>query len=123
MWPRADDAHVAFEHIPELRNLVDAQFAQPFADRINAIITVTRLPRHVVVVRPHRAKFVDLELPVLHAGPPLHMEKRSWGLESMGQKYDHRQDWKHHQHYRNGDREIDSAFAKTIERIFERFLA
>ena len=30
--PRADDAHVAPEHVPELRHLVDAQLAKPFSE-------------------------------------------------------------------------------------------
>jgi hypothetical protein len=29
MRPRTDDAHIAFEHIDELRKLIDAEFSQP----------------------------------------------------------------------------------------------
>src|SRR3954453_20410131 len=29
--PWTDDAHIPFEHVPELRNFVDAQFSKPFA--------------------------------------------------------------------------------------------
>ena len=37
---RADEAHVAFDHIEELRQFVDAEFAKPFAERKNARVTI-----------------------------------------------------------------------------------
>src|SRR5947209_19988221 len=46
LGPRADEAHVAAEHVEELRNLVEARAAQPPADRRRAIVALRR---------PHRA--------------------------------------------------------------------
>ena len=40
---RSDDAHVAEEHVPELRHFIDAQFAKPFPERINAVVVSPRL--------------------------------------------------------------------------------
>src|SRR6266849_2136248 len=42
---RADDAHVAEEHVPKLRHFIDAQFAEPFSQRIDALIDLARLTR------------------------------------------------------------------------------
>src|SRR6186713_3058153 len=49
LGPRPDDRHVALEHVPELRQLVEVEAAQPAAHR--------RRPR-VVVAHPHRARRV-----------------------------------------------------------------
>src|SRR4051812_29900190 len=83
MRARPDDAHVAEEHVPELRHLVDAQFAKPFTERINALVIRLRLPRFLSVVGTHRPEFVNLKTPVLHTGPGLEMEERAGGLNAL----------------------------------------
>ena len=77
MRARPDDAHVAEEHVPELRDLVDAQFAKPFPQRINPLVAIARLPRLLGIIGTHRAELVDREPPVLHAGPGLDMKERA----------------------------------------------
>ena len=62
---------------------VDAQFAEPFADRINPLVAVARLARDLLVVGMHGAKFVNLELTVLHPGTRLHVKERPGRLESL----------------------------------------
>src|SRR5438132_642175 len=41
---RADNAHIAAEHVPKLRNLVEAETAKPFARGINTLVSVAGLP-------------------------------------------------------------------------------
>ena len=45
MRSRADDAHVAEEHVPKLRDFIDTQFAEPFSQRINSFIGNAGLTR------------------------------------------------------------------------------
>ena len=56
---RADDAHVAEQHIPKLRDLIDAEFAEPFPDRINSFVAVAGPAARHRHGRVHGAEFVD----------------------------------------------------------------
>src|SRR5437667_2337954 len=123
MRARADDAHVAAQHIPELRHFIDARSTEPLAERINAFVPVPRLTRELSVMGPHRAKLVDNELPVLHAGTDLGVKKRAGRLEPLRDPDDYRQDRKYEKHDRKRDGKIDRAFEETVERILQRFLA
>src|SRR3954463_9257133 len=76
MRARADDAHLAAQHVPELRDFVEAQFTEPFAERINALVALGRLARDVAVVRMHGAELQDRETAVLQTGARLHMKER-----------------------------------------------
>ena len=45
VWARADHAHVALEHIPELRQFVDARkFAEPTCGGVDALVVLRGLP-------------------------------------------------------------------------------
>src|SRR5207245_4417474 len=46
-WPRADDAHVADQHVIKLRPLVHVEPPQPRADRENPRITLNFELRHI----------------------------------------------------------------------------
>ena len=83
MRTRADDAHVTHEHVPELRHFINAEFAEPFPQRINALIAIARLARLLVVIRAHGAEFVNREPPILHSGPGLNMEERAGRLNPL----------------------------------------
>src|SRR6266571_7774630 len=52
-WPRSDETHVALEHVPELRDLVERELAQPAADAGDARIAVGLEDRsgHLVEMR------------------------------------------------------------------------
>ena len=121
--PRPDDAHVAAQHVPKLRDLVDAQFAKPFSKRINALVAIARLPGQLPLIGAHGAELVDLELSILHAGAGLDVKKRSGRLETLRQPNHRSADRKNHQHERNSDGQIECPFQETIERVLERFLA
>ncbi len=63
---RADDGHVALEHVPELRQLVDVVLAQPAADaawRAGRCRGAQIGPGHVLGVDRHRPELVDGERP------------------------------------------------------------
>src|SRR5947207_12141175 len=98
MGPWPDDAHIAEEHVPELRHLVDAEFAKPFPERINALIAVTGLPRFVAVIRAHRAELIDSESAVLHAGAGLDMKKRAGRLNPLRDPDNHGEDRENQEH-------------------------
>ena len=98
MRARTDDAHVAAEHVPELRNLVDAEFAKPFSERVNAFIAVARpggrgrgYPSCMV------RNFRIANSPVLHAGAGLDVEERAGRLETLRQPDDGGEDGKDEQ--------------------------
>ena len=65
LGPRADDRHVAPQHVPELRQLVEVEPAQPAADRRAARVVVARPDRAGLVLGAlvHRAELVDRGTP------------------------------------------------------------
>ena len=58
--PRADDRHVAAQHVPELRQLVEVEAAQPAADRRRARVVVARPDR--AGRRPRRPSCIERNL-------------------------------------------------------------
>src|SRR6202011_1799617 len=71
----------------------------------------------------HCAKFVNLELSILHSGAVLHVKERAGGLQSLRDKNDRCQDRKNNEHDRERDRDIDRAFQRSVQWIFQRLLA
>jgi len=71
----------------------------------------------------HRAKFVNLELSVLHSGAVLHVKERTGRLQSVRDENNHRQHRKDDEHDRERDRDIDRALEKSVQWIFQRLLA
>src|SRR5436190_2452553 len=99
MRTRADDAHVAHEYVPELRHLIDTQFAEPFPERVNALVAVAGLARFLIVIRAHGAEFVNLEPAILHTGPGLNMKERTGRLDPLrdpDNQGEHRENDDHH---------------------------
>src|SRR4029077_12018281 len=123
MRTRAHDAHVAAEHIPKLRHFVDAKLTKQSAERVNPVVFRACLARQLTSIRSHGAKFVDFELSILHASAALHMKQRTRRLQSLRKEHEDGEDRKNENHDRHGNGEVDRAFEKTIERIFERLLA
>lgn len=110
MRPRPNDAHIAPQHVPKLRDFIDTKFAEPFAQRINAFVIITCLPCYLDVIRPHRAEFVDGKLSILHAGANLLVKKRTGRLQPLSDPDDGRQRRKDEKNHRHRNRQIDSAF-------------
>ena len=98
--PRTHDAHVAEQHIPELRDFVDTELPKPFPEGINAVVFRARLPGLVRIVRAHRSEFVDLKPSILHAGAGLDVEQWPGRLDALRDPHDRGQDGKNKQHHR-----------------------
>jgi len=120
---RANDAHVAAQNIPKLWYFINAEFAKPFAEWIHPFVLILRLTCELMVIGPHRAKFVDEELSILHAGTGLCMKERAGRLEALRAPDKYRQDGKYEKHYRQRDGEIDRPFKETVQGILQRFFA
>src|SRR6266700_5439152 len=109
MRTRTDDAHFAAQHVPELRYFIDTKLAEESADWINPIVAVARLTCDPIVVRTHRAKFVNGESAILNSGTHLLMEKRAGRLQALRDTHEDRHHWKHHGQDEPGNDEIDRA--------------
>src|SRR2546428_13822588 len=107
MRTRTDDAHFAAQDIPELRDFIDAEFPEKSPERINPIVAPARLVRDALVVRPHRAKFVNGESAILDSGTHLLMEERAGRLQALRDPNDDRHHWKHHSQNEPGNDKID----------------
>ena len=97
MRPRADQRHVAGEHVEELRNLVDVPAPQEAAEPGQSRIVAGGLRDHrAVVERAHGAKFDDAERLLIEAVAALHEENRAGTVEP-----DQRGDGEEHRRERN----------------------
>ena len=92
MRPRADDRHVAHQHVEDLRQLVDAGAADEGADAGDAVI-IARGRTVAVVIEPfdaHRAELVHVEELVAASQASLDEQHRAAVLE-LDQRRDHQQ--------------------------------
>ena len=75
-WPH--ERHFAFDHVPKLRQFIDAGAAQPVSNARNAIVVWFGLHDRIAVFEHrHGAKLHDLELPAVESGAPLPEYHRS----------------------------------------------
>ena len=92
--PRADQRHLAAQHVDEVRQLVDRGAAQERADaRDPRVALVDRHARaQVLGAGDHRAQLVDLEGVALQADAALAVDRVAVGLEPDGERRerDHR---------------------------------
>jgi hypothetical protein len=89
---RTHQRHVAAQHVPQLRQLVQAGAAQDLADTGDAVIGGD-IPRVVAVgVDPHGAELQQLERMAVLADPDLAEQHRPWArhLDRHGQRRQHR---------------------------------
>jgi hypothetical protein len=68
--PRADDTHVAAQHIEQLGQLVDRCRSQPSAERRETAVVGQQIPLGVALV-DHAAKFQQPEWPIVETGANL----------------------------------------------------
>src|SRR5215204_792554 len=78
-WSWSDDRHVAAQHVPELRQLVEVEPAQEAADPGSARVVVSGPDGAGVVFRAHvhRAELVDVERLAVETHPLLLVEHRA----------------------------------------------
>src|SRR5207248_5235684 len=118
-----DDTHLAAQHIPELRDFIDAELPEKSSEWINAIVAPARLVRDLFVAWPHRAKFENGESTIWNSGTHLRMEERPRRLQALRDPNDDRHHRKHHGQDEPGNDEIDRALDEAIEWILQRFFA
>src|SRR6266513_1017264 len=123
MRTRTNHAHVPDQHIPELRHFIKTESAEPFSNRINAIVIMACLPQYFAIIRLHGAELINVELSILHPSPWLNMKQRPGGLQTLDNKNNQGHHRKNHQHDRQSNCQVDRAFQETVERIFQWFFA
>src|SRR3954466_12780209 len=75
MRARSDNRHLAFQHIEELRQLVDARLAQPRANGRDALVAAYGLLDVCTIIENgHGAELEDLEFLAVEPAPRLHEE-------------------------------------------------
>ncbi len=75
LWTRADEAHVAFDHVPQLRELVQARGAEPPANP-GEPLTVGKNTSTLIVSVGHRSELDERERDVAQPGPALPEQHR-----------------------------------------------
>jgi hypothetical protein len=73
--PRSDETHIAAQHVEQLRQLVDRRRSQPPAKRRETAMVRQQVPLGVALTG-HRAKFQELERPIVETGANLPEEHR-----------------------------------------------
>ncbi len=122
--PRADDRHVAAQHVEELRELVDARAAQERAHSGGAAVG-RRSPDRAGLglgVDGHRTEFKQVELDAAAPDAPLPVQDRSARLQM------HRDSGDEHERpdereTDEGDAEIDEALEQPRPRLAQRAAA
>ena len=121
--PRPGHAHVALEHVDELRQFVNAEPAHPAPEAEDPHVALHRLAGLVGVVFTHRAELDDLEFTVLDSRALLQEEERAGRLESLhdpDHEHERREDEKDDGQC---DREIQRALGEAVHGVFQRLLA
>ena len=115
--PRPDDRHVAAQHVPELRQLVEIEAPQPAPDR-RAARVVRRAPRRagfVLGALVHRAELVDLERLAVEPHALLRVEHRT-GRRAPDQRRDDEQaGCRQDEQRRAGNRDVDRPLEHAVE--------
>src|ERR1700752_951442 len=96
VWPfrsRSDEAHLTFQDVPELRNLIDPDLANDAADARRTSVAFTGPNRsRCFSVNPHRAKLGQYKRAPVPADSFLLVKDRTFRLE-LDQNGRHQNDW------------------------------
>src|SRR5688572_6259372 len=108
---RADEAHVPLEHVPELRQLIEARFPQKTPNRGDTGIVCLRPDRAGLRfgVHAHRAELVHHEMAIAISDAHLMVERRPPGREAYGCR-DDEHDWRGENESADGSKDVDPAF-------------
>jgi hypothetical protein len=118
--PRTDQAHVAAQHIPQLRQFVDPGGTQEPADARDPRIAGVRVGIVVRSLRAHGAKFDDFERHVVFPDAPLAEENGTAILQPDGHRAADDKRRKHDEPG-HGEPEIADSF-QPLEHRFPRDL-
>src|SRR5690606_22604527 len=113
LGPRADKAHVAGQHVEQLRQFVQAGLADEAAHTGGPVIVAARPLRNAILlgIGAHAAELRQLEAAAALAHPDLPVQRRSAIFQAYRQRnQEHRGPAHHQQHQRRG--QVESALAE-----------
>ena len=122
LGPRADQAHVTFEHIPELRHLVEVPAAHEFADTQQAGIFAQSGLMHVIHFAgggSHGADLVHLERLSVSSDAFLPEEDSPWRLQTYQGSKD-RDDGRGEQQADASAQDVHAALERAIDQAVQR---
>src|ERR1035438_7747487 len=114
-WPRTNQAHLAGQHIPQLRQLVETKSAEQFAETSQT--NTIRRSFHLRTVPHHGAKLDDCKRSRFVAGTNLPEKNRPSHRDANCDGNDHQQ-WRYHYQPCGSDRNIQRTFAESVHRSF-----
>ena len=111
---RAHQRHISLQHIPELRQLVEAPLAHHRPPgRATRVVFLRELRTVIFCVDVHRAKLVDEEGMAVEADPFLPVEDRTGRRQAHPQDHVQQQGRQSHQH-QEGNQEVDQALDQAL---------
>ena len=116
VWTGAHHAHVAFEHIKELRELIDVRAPHEIAKRKLPGIVLCCLNRIGILVDVHGTKLIAHEGVAVISRAGLLKEYRSWRLALYEESYDG-DEGQQAQAHNQAEREIKRTLEKFVEWI------
>src|SRR5215204_6655868 len=119
LWRRADERHVAEEHVQELRQLVDVPAPQQAAGQRHAIVASGRLADLVVVMNPHGAEFVDPERLLVEAVALLAEVRGAGAVEADQGRDQEKERQQQHEAERRAD-DVEQALRDDLEECERR---
>lgn len=121
--PRAHHAHLAPEHVNELRHLVQVGLAQQATYTCQPRIVAAGLLRMRLTVHPHAAEFDTLELLVVLARAGLPEEDGTFRFQLDQQAYQRHQPGQHQQQHQAAEGDVEDALAYAVAPIIQRLAA
>ena len=116
---RSDDAHIAFQHVDELRKLVDGQLANQRAEESPAVVLVGRPCAVLAVIGLHTAEFEHFKRLFIFADAGLREENRVMRGQAHADCRDEHQRRKQNQRTERNDdinRALDERIIQAVER-------
>src|SRR5262245_49529985 len=112
----ADDRHVAAEHVPELRQLVDVVAPQPAADRRGARVVVSRPDgaARVLGIHWHRPELIDSKGLTVQAHADLRVERRA-GRAALDEAGDDQRGNRANEEHRRREDDVANALGDAVE--------
>ena len=114
----AHNRHVAFQHVPELRPLVEVALTQPQPDARRARVVLIGPDRSGVRFRidRHRAELVNHELLAVEAHPLLLIKDRACSI-ALDEPRDDEHRHRHRDEGRRRDRDVERTFDDGIDAL------
>ena len=119
---RAYHAHLAEQHIEELRHLVQVALAQEGANLGHARVVLGGLFAVRLLVHPHAAEFVATELLLALAQAGLFEEDRTRAAELHGQGEERNEPAEYEDDHAQGENDVEGALQGTVPALVQRLV-